>query len=188
MEAQQLQELAMRLAAFADLMEQRAERAVSAGEQQAKQVAAAAQHMSGQARELAHNVVQAVRQDTRGAIQQGVDEGMRQGAEQLRGFVSEAVQAARTLDTQVIALRQAQQSLVWKSGMALMLGAVLAMTATALYGWQTVSRVRNARFPAQILQASKNGTLSQCDGKLCVRVGAQPKRFGKNGEYVQVAD
>ena len=33
-----------------------------------------------------------------------------------------------------------------------------------------------------------SGALSQCEGKLCARVGAQPKRFGKNGEYVQIAE
>lgn len=184
MDTQQLQELALRLSMFTDMLEKRAEQAVATGEQQAGRIAAAAQHLDGQARQLSHRVVQGVRQDARGAIEQGIGDAMSKGAEQLQRYVLGAEQATHALDAQVAALRKAQQTMIWKAGAGLMTGAVLALLACGVYGWHTLRQVRNVQFPADILQATKDGTLTRCGSHLCVRVAQQPKRYEKNPQYV----
>ena len=185
MDTQQLQELAVRLSMFTDMLEKRAEQAVATGEQQAGRIAAAAQHLDGQARQLSHKVVQGVRQDAHQAIAQGVGEGMRKGAEQLQQSVGAAQQATHALDRQVAALRRASQSMVWKAGAGLIAGAVLG---SGLFAWHSLKQAREMRFPAELAQATREGLITRCGEQLCVRVGSQAQRYPGNPQYVLLQD
>lgn len=186
MDTQQLQDLALRLSMFTDMLEKRAERAVNTGEQQAGRIAEAARHLDGQARQLSHSVVQGVRQDAHQAIVEGVGEGMRKGAEQLQHYVGAAQQATHALDRQVAELRRVSQSMVWKAGAGLLVGAVLAAFGSGLYAWHSLKQVREARFPTEVLQATQDGSITRCGDRLCVRAGAQPEHYQRNPQYVML--
>lgn len=104
---------------------------------------------------------------------------------QLRQSAEAAKWAADALAEQRKLLTLAQQSLVRRGLLALLVGAVLAAGGSGYMAWRNL---RAAALGDDVLQAVHSGTLVRCPDSraLCVRIGPRPRRSGTQGEYLVV--
>lgn len=94
--------------------------------------------------------------------------------------------AEKVAGVQTLQLTRAQTTLVWKSLLVLGLGSLL-LAGTSIYIARDRMRVvRQAEFGADILHATRSGTITRCGKQeaLCVRVGKTLRRAGAQGEYI----
>lgn len=179
-----IQDLALKLAAVTDLLDQRVQQAAQTSADSAREMREAAQTMSVQGQQIATTVLNTVNSQARQAIEQGTAQSLEQLRQQLRQASESAAQSSQTLEEQLHALRQVQQALTWKMGAALVIGALFAAGGTAYVAWRSMEQVARAEFAEDILQATKTGTLTRCGKSLCAKVGSKPKTYGRNDEYV----
>jgi hypothetical protein len=181
-----LQQLALRLSAFVDVLGKHASRLVQETSQETQALRATAQTMGVQAQRLSQELVQAVGRQARDVIERNAGEGMRHGSEQLRSAGELARHAADAMQRELAQLRAAQQSLLWKAGTILVIGALLAAGTSGYLAWRNHRAMQQARFSTDILEATRSGALTRCGDMLCARIGAHPARFGANKEYARV--
>ena len=107
-----------------------------------------------------------------------LDAQLRQGAEAAK-WAADALAEQRKL------LGRAQQSLVRRGLLALLVGAVLAAGGSGYLAWRNL---RAAALGDDVLHAVHSGAIVRCPDSqaLCVRIGARPRRSGPRGEYLVV--
>ncbi|MGY0505524.1 hypothetical protein [Luteimonas sp. e5] len=186
MNERELQELALRLGAFTQALEERAARISGELERTGESMAKSAQDIESRMQRLSHDVIDTVRREGRGAVSQGLQEGMAPGIERLQQTVGSLHQASQTLHEQVKGLQASQRSIGMLAGAALIIGALLAAGGSSYLVWKNHQELKRAEFSRQILDASRSGSLSQCGERLCVRVGPEAKRFDANADYILV--
>lgn len=182
----ELQQLALRMSAFADVLGEHASRLVEETGQSTQALRDATQGMGVQAHRLSQEVVQTISRESRGAIERGVAEGMREGSDQLRSASDLAKQTADTMQQELARLRAAHRSLVWKAGTALIIGALLAAGGSIYLAWQSNKTLELAEFPRDLLQATQSGAITRCGDALCARIGKQPTLRGQQKDYAEV--
>ncbi|RMH90904.1 hypothetical protein EBB59_08985 [Lysobacter pythonis] len=186
MGTREIQQLALRLSAFTDALEQRARHMADTMERNGQSMAHSAQGIDAQIRQLSQRVVSTVRTESRGAMENGVREGIGPGVAQLEQIVRSAQNASQVLHAQTKALQATHRAVVWLSGAALLIGSMLAAGGSSYLVWKNHQELQRAEFGRDILDATRSGTLNRCGKALCARVGKTPERYGKNGEYVLV--
>lgn len=179
-DAQDLKRLAADLAVFAQHLQEQSERAVQHVDRSADELQRTAQGMGAGAELLAQQIAQIVRGEAQDAIGRGAEQTFGPIGAQLRESAETAQRAAKALEDQRQSLLRSQRHLLYKSAIALLVGSVLAVGASVYFARKSMREIERAKFGADILEASRNGTLTRCDGKLCARVG---KRWGAKGEY-----
>ncbi|MDR7136103.1 hypothetical protein J2X06_003321 [Lysobacter niastensis] len=138
---------------------------------------------------FAETALQAIRAQAHEAVVQGSGRAVGELQQQLQRSSDTAKWAADALAEQRRLLTAAQSTLIWKGLIALGMGSMLAAMGCGFYAWRTLRDVREAEFPRDILRATQSGVLVPCgDGALCIKVGAKPKRAGKDGEYVVLTE
>lgn len=185
-DSEELQQLALRMGAFADVLGEHASRLVEETGQSTQALRDATQGMGLQAHRLSQEVVQAISRESRGAIERGVTEGMLEGSDQLRSASALARQTADAMQHELARLRAAHRSLLWKAGTALTVGALLAAGGSVYLAWQSNKTLRLAEFPRDLLQATRSGAITRCGDTLCARVGKHPVLRGQHKEYAEV--
>jgi len=107
-----------------------------------------------------------------------LDAQLRQGAEAAK-WAADALAEQRKL------LTQAQQSLVRRGLLALLVGSVLATGGSGYLAWRSM---RSVALNGEVLEAARSGTIGRCPDNeaLCVRIGTHPRRRGARGEYLVV--
>lgn len=188
MDAKNLQELALRLGAFADALEQRAAHMADAMENSGQTVARSAQSIDAQVQNLSQQVIHAVRTESRSAIESGAQAGIGPALEQLQQCISSIQNSSQSLQTQSQELQGRQRSMVWLSGMALLLGSLLAAGGSGYFVWKNQQELKRGEFGRDILEATRSGAINRCDGTLCARVGNAPRYYDKNKEYVLLVE
>lgn len=179
-----LQDLSLKLAAVADLLDQRSGLAVQTAEQGAQQLRSTADTLARQHQQMTEQALAAIGGQARQSIERGAGEALDQLRQQLRQASESAGQSARTIAEQAQALREAQRGLVWKAGFALLAGALLAAGGSAFIVWRSLQQLERADFAEDVLEATRSGAITRCADALCVRVGETPKKYGAKGEYV----
>lgn len=182
-DAQDLKRLAADLAVFAQHLQDQSERAVQHVDRSAEELHRAAQGMGADAQQLAQQIVNAVQAQAQEAVGRGAELAFGAIGTQLRDSAEVATRAAQALDEQRKKIERAQQNLIYKSAVALLIGSLLAVGGSWYFARKSLRLIERAEFGAEILDATKAGTLTRCDGKLCARAG---KRFGAKGEYVLI--
>lgn len=184
MQPSDLQEVALRLSAVVDFLEERAERASLQSVQGVQALSRAADGFDARARQLSQDAVEAIVAQSQEAIRQGVAQATNECHARLQDAAQLATRAAAMLDGQANALGSVQRGLAWKAGLALLVGAVLAAGGSALVAWKSLRDLERAEFGEDILEATRNGSLTRCGEGVCAKVGANPRRAGANGEYL----
>ncbi|MDO4796191.1 MAG: hypothetical protein Q4A28_09695 [Brachymonas sp.] len=184
MNTNNLQELALRLSAFTDALEQRATRMHESMERSGQAMAQSAQGIDGQVRSLSQNVIAAVRDESRHAVEAGAREGVAPVIEQLQQSIRSIQTSSETLRVQSQTLHSKQRSMVWLSGLALLVGSLLAAGGSAYFVWKNQQELKRGEFGRDILDATRTGAINRCGEALCVRVGSTPQYYDKNREYV----
>lgn len=184
MEVRALQEMALRLSAFADALEKQMAQTASDAQHNTQAMARSAQVMTMQVDRLSHDAISAVRREGRAAVEAGLGEGIRPGVEQLNKTSRTLIEAANALHAQSQMLKRAHRSVTWMTGAALLTGALLAAGGSSYLVWKNHQELKRGEFARDILDATKSGALNRCGNQLCARVGSTPERYKDNGEYV----
>ena len=179
-----LQELALKLSAVADMLDQRSQLAMQAAAQGGQQLQHVAQGLNQQGQQMADTVVAAISANARQSIEQGTAESLQQLRQQLRQASESAGQSAKLISDQAQALQNAQKKILWKASLALLVGSLLAAGGTAFIAWRSLQQFKRADFAEDVLEATRSGTITRCGKALCARVGEKPSRFGPKGEYL----
>ncbi|MET1160985.1 MAG: hypothetical protein ABWY48_00465 [Pseudoxanthomonas sp.] len=181
-----LQELALRLSAFADVLNQHATRVAQEAGHSSQLLRETAEGFAARSQRTAQELVETVGRQAREAIERHAAEGLRQSDDRLKGAAIRVESATGSLYQQLQLLGAAQRSLVWKSGLALLAGSLLAVGGSGYLVWKNQQALKRAEFSNDMAEAMRTGALTRCDGAICARVGAKPKRFGDKGEYARV--
>jgi hypothetical protein len=179
-----LQDLALKLSAVADMLDQRSQLAMQAAAQGGQQLQYVAQGFSLQGQQMADSVVAAISANARQSIEQGTAESLELLKKQLRQASESAAQSAKLINDQAEALQKAQKKILWKASLALLVGSVLAAGGTAFIAWRSLQQFKRADFAEDVLEATRSGAITRCGDALCARVGEKPNKFGPKGEYV----
>lgn len=179
-----LQDLALKLSAVADMLDQRSQLAMQAAAQGGQQLQYVAQGFSQQGQQMADSVVAAISANARQSIEQGTAESLEQLKKQLRQASESAAQSAKLINDQAEALKKGQKQILWKASLALLVGSLLAAGGTAFIAWRSLQQFKRADFAEDVLEATRSGAITRCGDALCARVGEKPSKFGPKGEYV----
>jgi hypothetical protein len=185
-DSKELQELALRLSAFADVLNQHASRLMEENALSVQSLRDTTAAFTSQSKQLARDLVHSVGTQAREVIELQAAHGLRQSSERLAGAAGQAETAAGSLHRELHRLTAAQQTMVWKSGMALLLGSLLAVAGSAYLVWKNQQTLRSTAFPAAVSDAMRTGALTMCESSICARVGKQPERFGGQGEFAKI--
>lgn len=184
MSQQELQALAEKMGAVAAYLQQCAQQAAEGVAHSQQQLRQTAQGFDAQTRQLSRDAVDEIAHQARQAIVQGVGQASEECNARLKNTGDSANQAIYHLSQQVQTLQRVQQSLVWKAGLALLTGALLAMAGMGAYGWHLSQQVQKNSYPATVIHALQTGKLAPCGEQLCAKIGKNPRRAGANGEYL----
>lgn len=186
MHADDLKDLAVRLVAVAELLEQRSERAVRQVELGTLQLGEAVQGLGLTGQRLSAEVLDAVRAQSGAAVERGLAAALAHCQAQFRAAADSAMQAAHQFDEAGHRLHAEQRRLRWTGWMALLIGSLLAAGGS---GWLVARHMRQleqAEFAADVLQATRSGAITRCGERLCVRTGDRPQRYGARGDYLLI--
>lgn len=179
-----IETLAVKLAALAQQLDQRSDRAVRHIEASAETLGLNAQQLNAGSERFAHEALRIIATQTRQVIADNVGTASAQLSGQLHDGARAAQQAARGLEGQRTQLNKTQTALVWKGLGALIVGALLAVAGSGYFAWESMQQVKQAHFGEDILRATQSGKLTRCGDVLCAKVGKRPQRYGAGGEYV----
>lgn len=185
MTTEDLKDLSLKLAAIADMLDQRSQQAATAAAQGAQQLQYVAQGLNQQGQQMAQTVIGAVSANAKQAIEAGTAESLDKLRKELQQAQASAGDSAKLIAEQAKALQKSQKTLVARAGIALLVGAVVVAAVSAYFAWHTRQLFKQADFAQDILDAANSGAITRCgqDG-LCVRIGESPVRYGRKGEYV----
>lgn len=186
MDTRDLQELALRLSAFTDALEQRAKRVTESMEHGSHSMTRSAQEIHGQIQQLSYNAVTAIRAESKSAIKESANEGMAPALEQLQKTVHAAHSANQALHLQTKALQNSQHRLIWLATAALVVGSLLAAGGSSYLVWKNQQELKRGEFGRDILDATRSGAINRCGDRLCARVSKKPEYYGKNQEYILI--
>ena len=179
-----LQDLALKLSAVADMLDQRSQLAMQAAAQSGQQLQYVAQGLNQQGQQMADSVVAAISANAKQSIEQGAAESLQQLRQQLRQASESAARSAKLISDQAQALQSSQKQILWKASLALLVGSLLAAGGTAFIAWRSLHQFKRADFAEDVLEATRSGAITRCGDALCARVGEKPSKFGPKGEYV----
>lgn len=186
MDKQSLQEFALRLGAFVEMLEKQAASAANDMNQSGQALTRTAQGITGQIQQLSESVVSTVKTESRDAIEAGAKEGIAPALEKLQRSIRTLQDSSQTLHAQTRAMQGTQRTLIWISSLALLLGSLLAAGGSSYLVWKNQKELKRAEFARDLFDAARSGAINHCAGQLCVRTGSTPTYYEKNREYVLV--
>lgn len=184
MDAVQLKALAVRVAALTDALEDRSHQAVLAVSTSSERLDQTARHLSQNVQRVAVEATRQIGAEAHAAVTQGMQQAVDHCTRALEQAASHAVQSAQALQAQNEALHLVRRGLVWRSGLGLLVGAVLATGACAYAFWMNTQAAQSADFSAAIVRATQSGHLTQCGDVLCVKAPRNAPRYARNADYV----
>lgn len=184
-----LMQASIQVATVIERMEARSHQALQKIESGAATLDHSAHHLSGAGEQFAEHALRIIGEKTHQTLSQSVARAASEFSQHVQQSAGTAKQAAEALAEQRRLLSVAQRTLVWKGLIALAIGSILVAAGCGFYVWNSLREVKNAEFAQSILRATQSGVLTPCgDGALCIKVGKQPQRAGKDGEYVVLVD
>lgn len=181
----EVKQLLLKLAVIAGQMDARSQAALQRIEVSANLLDRSALSWTEGAGDFARQALDAIGAQARDTVVMETRRALALLDSQLRQGTDAARWAATALAEQRKLLGRAQQALVWKGLLALLVGSLLAVGGCGYAAW---SSMRATGFGEEVAQALRSGALARCEDNrsLCVRVGARPRRAGTHGEYVVV--
>lgn len=186
MENEESKQLLLKLLALADRMEQRDAHVIQQLAQQTSGLQITTQEVRENGRKFADEVLDVLRSQGREAIGAGIGQAMAEGSRQLQQSVTQVARASEEVRASASALSKQRNLWLWTAPIALVIGSLLAAGGSSWWVWRNAAELKRTEFSQDILQATRTGALTRCgDGsQLCVRVGADAKRYGSEGEYI----
>lgn len=174
----------VKLMAIADRLDARHQKTT----QQLEAAVAALDHGAGRLEHGAEGFAQRALQLIGSSAQQIITQGTQQAAAQVRQQLEQAAStakiAAQAMEQEAKSLGNARRSLLWNGLIALLFGSLLAAGGAAWVARKSMQEIAQANFAKDILEATRNGAVTRCGDRLCVRVGKKIQHYGAQGEYL----
>lgn len=172
MDTHDIEDLAIKLAVFTRMLEQRAadveQQVTQASEglqNTARDVASSAQRLTGLA-------VGEFRRTSKQVLAAGMQPALDQATSDLRERMHEITAATRQLEHRVLALNALHTATAWKAFVASAVASLAIIGVAVFMGIQAHRQVQRAHWDSAVNTAIASGELRVCaDGGVCVRIG-----------------
>lgn len=183
MDTDQLKSLALQLAVVAERLDQRSEAAVQRVEQTGAALDQRAQWFGSSSGNFAHEVSQALQQQSGDIVSRGLAASMERFNAQVAAGAQAAADAAQALERERLALARERRTWIWLGSGALLAGSVLAVGSAAYAVSSSREQVERNRVEAGLLQAINRADVTLCGERLCANVEDAGTRFGERKQY-----
>lgn len=175
-----LRALALQLAAFTELLEQRSQHVVEQTRDAAQSLGQTAQRAADSTERMTADAVERFRQAAAHAIAQGLQQPLEQAGRTMQSGTQNIQTATVELEKRVQSIGKALTAHGWKTFVASLL-ASLAVIGVAVYmGLRTHQDIARAEWVGQINAAIARGKLAPCsNGGLCVLEGKKWVRIDR---------
>lgn len=180
-----VKQLLVKLAVIAEQLDTRSRGALQRIDTSATALDRSAQRWTEGGEDFSRKALETIGAQARDCIAGATRQALAPLDAQLRHAAEAAKWAADALAEQRKLLTQAQQSLVRRGLLALLVGSVLAAGGSGYLAWRNM---HSAALGDDVLEAVRSGALVRCPDRqsLCVRIGTRPHRSGGRGEYLVV--
>lgn len=183
MQAQELKQLTVALAAIAERLDARSASAVERVEQATHRMQDETRRLELGASGFTREVSQALQQRSAEIIGQGMAAAFTRFNQQMEAATKRAAVAADALEKERLALQQQRRSGIWISSGALLIGSLLAVGGSAYAVHHSYTRVEQHRIQAELLRAYNRADVVLCGERLCANVDDKTPRAGAQGQY-----
>jgi ketosteroid isomerase-like protein len=170
-----LRELAVRLAALSQQVEQQSHAGV-------QRLAQTAQALDASMRQARDEVTATIRTEARTATAQGITEAADAFSRTMKDAMHAARHTAEELRIESGRLRQGRRFWVATALTALAVGSLLTAGGSSYVVWKNRQSIERIEYQLELQRLAASGVLVRCGDDLCVRIGSQPQRL--DDEYV----
>jgi hypothetical protein len=166
-----LRALALQLAAFTELLEQRGNHAVQQTHEAAQHISQTAKSAATSSERITAGAIEQFRQAAAGAVSDGMRRPMEEAGRTMQNSTQNIQKATNELEVRVRAVGKALTAHAWKTFVASALASVAVIGMAVYMGIRTHQDIARAEWVGLINAAIANGKLAQCiDGGLCARM------------------
>ena len=184
--AHELKALALRMAVVVDVLENRSQESAAGMSGARVHLDDAVQRLGQRSTALLQEVATGVQSATRAAAEEALGPPAATLKTQVAAVLRSLQDSTRQLALEREAFGRQQRRALWIGAGALVLGALMVVGASAAWVAMKRKELAQMEFAKQIHAATAAGALVPCGDELCARIGASPRKAGKNGEYVVV--
>lgn len=172
MDQGEIKALAIKLAAFTDLLEQRGDEAVRQTAQAAQSMGQSAQQASAAAERLTANAVAEFKRAAASMLAEGLRQPLEEAGQTMQAGTRNIQSATSALERQLLALQKVHAANAWKTFVASATASVVVIAAATWIGMRTHQDMVRSEWVGQINAAIASGKLAPCaEGSgLCAKV------------------
>jgi hypothetical protein len=172
LQSDDLRALALQLAAFTELLEQRGNHAVQQTQEAAQQISRTAQQAAASSERMTAGAIEQFRQAAASAASDGMRQPMEDAARTMQGSTQNILKATNELEARMRTAGRGLTATAWKAFVASAVASVAVIGVAVYMGMRTHQDIARAEWIGLINAAIANGKLAQCrDGGLCARTG-----------------
>lgn len=172
MDQVEIKALAVKLAAFTDLLEQRGDEAVRQTAQAAQSMEQSAQQASASVERLTSNAVAEFKRAAASMLAEGLRQPLEDAGQAMQAGTRNIQFATSTLERQMQTLQKVHTATAWKTFVASATASIVVIAAATYIGIRTHQDMVRSEWVGQINAAIANGKLAPCaEGSgLCAKV------------------
>ncbi|THD10281.1 hypothetical protein [Rhodanobacter lindaniclasticus] len=171
-QAEDLRALALQLAAFTGVLEQRGEQVVQETHDAVQRLDRAAHGLAGTSERLAASAIEHMRQAAATAVASGLRQPLEDAGRSMQDGTQQLQRAIRELEERTRRLGKALSAHAWKTFVASAVASLAVIGVAVCVGVQAHRESVRAEWIGQINTAIANGKLARCaDGGVCARAG-----------------
>jgi hypothetical protein len=170
----ELRTLALQLAAFTGVLEQRGQQVVQEVHDAAQRLQHEAHGLAGTSGRLATGAADQIRQAAASAVTTGLHQSLEDAGRAMRDGTQQLQRALGELEERTRRLGKALSAQAWKTFVASAVASLAVIGGAVYVGVQAHRESVRAEWIGQINTAIANGKLARCaDGGVCARTGSQ---------------
>lgn len=167
-----LRALALQLAAFIGVLEQRGQQIVQQTQEAAHNLSQTALGAAASSERLTADAVEQFRLAAAQVVSEGMHQPMEEAGHAMQDGTQRIQAATRELETRMHKLGKALSAHAWKTFVASAVASLVVIGVAVYMGLRTHQDLIRAEWTGQINAAITNGKLARCrDGGLCARAG-----------------
>lgn len=174
MDQDDIKVLAVKLAAFTDLLEQRGNEVVRQTGQAAQAIDQSARNAAAKSEQLTAQAVGEFKRAAADVVAQGLRQPLEEAGRVMQAGTHNIQSATAELERRMTAIQKVHVANAWKTFIASAVASVVVIGAAIYIGVRTHQDMTRSEWVSQINTAIANGKLAACaDGGLCAHVGKQ---------------
>ena len=172
MDQDEIKALAVKLAAFTDLLEQRSDEAVRQTAQAAQSMGHSTQQASAAAERLTANAIAEFKRAAASLLAEGLRQPLEEAGQTMQAGTRNVQSATSALERQMQALQKVHAANAWKAFVASATASIVVIAAAAYIGIRTHQDMVRSEWVGLINAAIASGKLAPCveGGGLCAKV------------------